>query len=55
MFGMVGDNGNTYIIIVSKLSENTYSTIIRETNKKGKVKIYFSENSELRRVNHTLK
>ena len=52
VFGMVGDNGNTFIIIVSKISENTYSTIIRETNKKEKVKIYFSENSELRRENH---
>jgi len=52
VISMVGDNGNNYIIYVSKISENKYSTIIRESNKKGKVKIYFSENSVLKRVNH---
>jgi len=48
VIGMNDKKGNFISIEISK-NQNGYTTIIKETNKKGKVKVYFSEDCELSR------
>lgn len=48
VIGMNDKRGNFISIEISK-NQNGYTTIIKETNKKGKVKVYFSEDCELNR------
>lgn len=48
VIGMNDKKGNFISIEISK-NKNGYTTIIKETNKKGKVKVYFSEDCELSR------
>ena len=48
VIGMNDKKGNFISMEISK-NQNGYTTIIKETNKKGKVKVYFSEDCELSR------
>ena len=48
VIGMDDKKGNFISIEISK-NQNSYTTIIKETNKKGEVRVYFSEDCTLDR------
>ncbi len=48
VIGMNDKKGNFISIKISK-NQNSYTTIIKETNKKGEVRVYFSEDCTLDR------
>ena len=46
---MVEENGSFLTIEISINENGSTNAILKETNRRGKVKVYFSENCELNR------